>query len=84
MIVKMHEAKTKLSELVERAMGGEEVIIARNDVPKVRLVPIDQPKRPRFGHWAGLLPPKDLEDFRPMTDAELIAEGFELCVPDQP
>jgi prevent-host-death family protein len=36
----MHEAKTKLSQLVERAEAGEDVVIARNGKPVARLVPI--------------------------------------------
>jgi len=36
----MHEAKTKLSQLVERADAGEEIIIARNGKPVARLVPV--------------------------------------------
>ncbi len=36
----MHEAKTNLSQLVKRAQAGEEVIIARNGKPVVRLVPV--------------------------------------------
>ena len=36
----MHEAKTTLSQLVERAEAGEEIIIARNGTPAVRLVPV--------------------------------------------
>jgi prevent-host-death family protein len=38
--VGMHEAKTKLSQLVERAEGGEEIVIARNGRPVARLVPV--------------------------------------------
>ena len=38
--VNMHEAKTKLSSLVEEAVAGEEVIIARAGTPLVRLVPL--------------------------------------------
>jgi len=36
----MHEAKTKLSQLVERAEQGEEIVITRNGKPAVRLAPI--------------------------------------------
>ena len=36
----MHEAKTQLSRLVERALAGEEVLIARAGTPLVRLQPI--------------------------------------------
>jgi prevent-host-death family protein len=37
--VGMHEAKTKLSQLVERVEAGEDVVIARNGKPVARLVP---------------------------------------------
>lgn len=36
----MHEAKTKLSQLVERAEAGEDIVIARNGRPVARLVPV--------------------------------------------
>ena len=36
----MHEAKTQLSKLVERAEAGEDIVIARNGKPVARLVPI--------------------------------------------
>jgi prevent-host-death family protein len=39
-IVNMHQAKTSLSRLVARALAGEEVVIARNGKPLVRLVPV--------------------------------------------
>src|SRR4051812_50199040 len=40
MVVNMHDAKTKLSELVAAAERGEEIVIARNGIPAVRLVPV--------------------------------------------
>jgi prevent-host-death family protein len=36
----MHEAKTKLSQLVERAHAGEDIVIARNGKAVARLVPV--------------------------------------------
>lgn len=39
--VGMHEAKTQLSRLVERAVHGEDVVITRRGKPAVRLVPVD-------------------------------------------
>jgi len=36
----IHEAKTTLSKLIERALAGEEVVIARAGKPVVRLAPI--------------------------------------------
>jgi prevent-host-death family protein len=38
----MHEAKTKLSQLVERAEAGMDIVIARNGEPVARLVPVTQ------------------------------------------
>ncbi|MGI8730975.1 MAG: type II toxin-antitoxin system Phd/YefM family antitoxin [Solirubrobacteraceae bacterium] len=38
--VGMHEAKTTLSRLVERAQAGEEIVIARNGRPVARLVAV--------------------------------------------
>lgn len=45
--VNMHEAKTKLSSLVEEALAGEDVIIARAGTPLVKLVPVHRDTRPR-------------------------------------
>jgi prevent-host-death family protein len=38
--VTIHQAKTNLSRLIEKACSGEEVVIARGSKPVVRLVPI--------------------------------------------
>lgn len=45
----MHEAKTHLSQLVVRALAGEEVVIGRNGKPAVRLVPVEETREPRRG-----------------------------------
>jgi prevent-host-death family protein len=47
MKVTIHAAKTTLSKLIERAHAGEEIVIARGDVPVARLIPIvgEAPKR---------------------------------------
>lgn len=47
MEVNIHQAKTHLSRLLERALLGEEVIIAKAGKPVAKLVAI-HPKRPRF------------------------------------
>jgi prevent-host-death family protein len=39
-IVTIHDAKTNLSRLIEKACRGEEIIIARGSEPVVRLMPI--------------------------------------------
>jgi prevent-host-death family protein len=46
-IVNMHQAKSSLSRLVERALAGEEVVIARNGEPLVRLVPVPKERKRR-------------------------------------
>ena len=51
--VNLYEAKTKLSQLVERAAAGEEIIIAKAGRPLARLVPLAKPTGPRkLGLWA--------------------------------
>lgn len=44
-VVNLHEAKTHLSRLVDRALSGEEIIIARSGKPLVRLVATEPPAR---------------------------------------
>lgn len=38
--VNMHEAKTRLSQLVAAALEGEEVIVCSDGEPRVRLAPV--------------------------------------------
>jgi prevent-host-death family protein len=47
-VVNMHQAKSSLSRLVERALAGEDVVIARDGEPLVRLVPIPKRREPRI------------------------------------
>lgn len=52
----INEAKANLSQLIKYALAGDEVIIARNNEPLVRLLPVDQDVTPRVGgQWAGLV-----------------------------
>lgn len=56
MQVNIHEAKTTLSALIQKALAGEEVIIAKAGEPLVHLAPIrstEQPKLRPYGQWAG-------------------------------
>ena len=39
------EAKTKFSELLERASRGEEITITKHEKPVARLVPFEKPSR---------------------------------------
>ena len=47
--VNIAEAKAKLSELLDRAMAGEEIVIARAGKPLARLAPLKQPERRKPG-----------------------------------
>jgi antitoxin (DNA-binding transcriptional repressor) of toxin-antitoxin stability system len=48
-ITNIQQAKTQLSRLIELALSGEEVQIARYGKPLVRLVPIQADMQPRQG-----------------------------------
>lgn len=53
-IANIHEAKTQLSRLIEKALAGEEVIISRAGAPVVKLVPCAHSKEARRpGLWKG-------------------------------
>ena len=50
----VHEAKTHLSKLLERAEAGDEVVIARGKIPIVRLTLVNStPPRRLFGAMRG-------------------------------
>jgi prevent-host-death family protein len=51
--VSLYEAKTHLSELVEQAAQGREIVIAKSGKPKARLVPL-APKDTRHLRKPGL------------------------------
>ena len=45
--VTIHEAKTHLSKLIQRALQGEEIIIAKGKQPMVRLVVVPEMRQER-------------------------------------
>ena len=53
MEVNIHHAKTNLSKLIAAAESGEEVIIARNGKPAVKLVLVAPPVRKSRKHLRG-------------------------------
>jgi prevent-host-death family protein len=51
-LVNLYDAKTQLSDLVDRAARGEEIVIAKAGVPMARLVPLASKGRQRRpGGW---------------------------------
>lgn len=69
--IPIYKAKANLSRLIDRALAGEEVIIARGKRPMVKLVPVQEPTGRRFGSMGGRaavtdaffdpLPPEELD-----------------------
>ena len=55
--INVHAAKTQLSRLIEEAVNGEDIVIAKSGRPTVRLVAIDpdldaaERRRRSFGSW---------------------------------
>ena len=53
-ISNIHEAKSQLSKLIESALAGEEIVIAKAGKPLVKLIPYQEDKQPRNpGGWEG-------------------------------
>ncbi len=76
--VNVHEAKTKLSQLLAEVEGGREIIVARNGKPVAKLVPFpaeDKKKGFRLGTLKGKIwmsPDFDA----PLSDEELKGWGY--------
>lgn len=67
--VTIHQAKTQLSKLIQAALAGEEVIIAKGQQPLVRLQVLAeaQPRR-QLNSAADLIVAMDDEDFNAPLD----------------
>jgi prevent-host-death family protein len=70
MQVTVHAAKTNLSKLIEAALAGEEVVIAKGQKPVVRLVPIAHAKF-RIGILKGKVAGPGPDFFEPLDEDEL-------------
>lgn len=66
--VNVGDAKTQLSRLLDAALDGDDVVIARAGTPLVRLVPVQPASSRRLGFL-----PLDAPDaaFEPLSDPEL-------------
>jgi prevent-host-death family protein len=72
----LYDAKTRLSELVDRAASGEEIVIAKNGRPLARLVPIPAEKPNRSpGGWEGMVWIADDFDEPLPADIQRVFEG---------
>lgn len=69
-IVKIHEAKTHLSRLLEETRAGWEIVVAKGNTPVARLVPVRRETRRPLGFVAGRL---TAAFFKPLPRQELAA-----------
>jgi antitoxin (DNA-binding transcriptional repressor) of toxin-antitoxin stability system len=66
----VHAAKTNLSKLIDAALAGEKVVIARDSVPLVELVPYKK-KKFKFDVLKGIV--NTVPDFfEPMSEEDLL------------
>ena len=67
--VNIYDAKTRLSQLVDIAASGEDVVVSRNGKPLVRITRLESPKRRiKFGVLKGKV---------------IVAEDFDAPMPDE-
>lgn len=76
----IHDAKTHLSRLIEKAAKGETFVIAKAGKPMVKVIALDSPEpkqKKRFGFMAGKI--KVPDDFNTMGSREIekLFEGEE-------
>jgi prevent-host-death family protein len=45
--VSVYNARAEFSQLIERALAGEDIVITRRGKPAVRLVPVEEPRQVR-------------------------------------
>jgi len=77
-IYNLYEAKTSLSRLVDRAAGGEEIILSKAGKPLAKLVPFQRSPVPRQpGGWEGLVRIADDFDDPLPDDLQAAFEGRE-------
>ncbi|RUM24234.1 type II toxin-antitoxin system Phd/YefM family antitoxin [Rhizobium vallis] len=77
MQVTIHAAKTNLSKLIDAALSGEEVVIAKGRKPVVKIIPIVQSSF-KIGLLKGQLAGDGPDFFEPMDEGEVAGwEGIE-------
>ena len=85
MQVSIHEAKTHLSRLIQQALDGEDIIIAKRNEPMVRLEVIREPQTARrFGGLKSMVLAMGASFDEPLADFDDYAPGATARVADSP
>jgi antitoxin (DNA-binding transcriptional repressor) of toxin-antitoxin stability system len=76
-ITNIHEAETHLSQLIERVIAGEEIIIEKERQLVAKLIPYEQSHEPRQpgGSWQGKV--RIADDFDELPEDLMAAFGVE-------
>ncbi len=69
-VINVHEAKTHLSRLLDKAHEGEEIVLGKAGKPYARLVPLKPVPKRKLGFIKGKV---DASFFEPLPDEELAA-----------
>lgn len=67
-VINVHEAKAHLSELLERAHAGEEIVLSKYGKPYARLVPLEKLEKVPLGFLPGRI---EETFFEPLPEEEL-------------
>jgi prevent-host-death family protein len=71
--VNIYDTKTRLSQLVDKVVAGEDVVVSRNGKPLVRITRLDSDRRPiRFGVLKGKV--KITRDFDAPLPSKVLAD----------
>ena len=77
--VTTHQAKTQLSQPINEACNGEDIVVCRGNLPMVRLVPVERTPentRPRVGQLTSEPVTYSDDTFAPLSDEELEVWGL--------
>lgn len=75
MLINIHDAKTHFSKFINQALKGDEIIIARDGKPLVRLVPYtEEPLSRKGGQYKGLM--EISEDFDAPLPEEILKQFY--------
>lgn len=75
MLVNIHDAKTHFSKFINQALKGDEIIIARDGKPLVKLVPYsEEPQFRKGGQFKGLM--EISEDFDAPLPEEILKQFY--------